>query len=309
MKSLKWLYFVTAALLFVLAACNNEDSSTSKGKTDAEESGTVIYQSSKGDIEVPANPQRVVVLSSYAGDLIKLGVPVVGVDSWSKANPNLEAGLANATVVSNEDLEKIIELNPDLIVGLDNIENADKLKEIAPTVLFTYGEYDYLQQHIEIGKVLNKEAEATAWVADFKERAKEIGQEIKTKIGADATLTVAENFDKQIYVFGDAWGRGTEILYQEMGLTMNPAVSDIALEVGYAAISEEVLGDYVGDYLILNLVSEGQDTSFIESEWYKNIDAVKNNHVFVAEGEAFYFNDASSLEYQLEFFKSAFLKN
>lgn len=309
MKSLKWLYFVTAALLFVLAACNNEDSSTSKGKTDAEESGTVIYQSSKGDIEVPANPQRVVVLSSYAGDLIKLGVPVVGVDSWSKMNPNLEAGLANATVVSNEDLEKIIELNPDLIVGLDNIENADKLKEIAPTVLFTYGEYDYLQQHIEIGKVLNKEAEATAWVADFKERAKEIGQEIKTKIGADATLTVAENFDKQIYVFGDAWGRGTEILYQEMGLTMNPAVSDIALEVGYATISEEVLGDYVGDYLILNLVSEGQDTSFIESEWYKNIDAVKNNHVFVAEGAAFYFNDASSLEYQLEFFKNAFLKN
>lgn len=309
MKSLKWLYFVTAALLFVLAACNNEDSSTSKGKTDAEESGTVIYQSSKGDIEVPANPQRVVVLSSYAGDLIKLGVPVVGVDSWSKTNPNLEAGLANATVVSNEDLEKIIELNPDLIVGLDNIENADKLKEIAPTVLFTYGEYDYLQQHIEIGKVLNKEAEATAWVADFKERAKEIGQEIKTKIGADATLTVAENFDKQIYVFGDAWGRGTEILYQEMGLTMNPAVSDIALEVGYATISEEVLGDYVGDYLILNLVSEGQDTSFIESEWYKNIDAVKNNHVFVAEGAAFYFNDASSLEYQLEFFKNAFLKN
>lgn len=53
-------------------------------------------------------------------------------------------------------MEKIIELEPDLIIGLSTAKNLDKLKEIAPTVTFTYGKVDYLTQHLEIGKLLNK---------------------------------------------------------------------------------------------------------------------------------------------------------
>lgn len=72
-------------------------------------------------------------------------------------NPNFEDAIKDAVVVENTDIEKILELEPDLIIGLNGIENADKLAEIAPTVLFTYGKVDYLQQFIEIGKVVNKE--------------------------------------------------------------------------------------------------------------------------------------------------------
>lgn len=51
-------------------------------------------------------------------------------------------------------------------------------------------------------------------------RATELGAKIKEKIGEDVTVTVAENFNKQLYLYGDNWGRGTEILYQAMGLKM-----------------------------------------------------------------------------------------
>ncbi len=291
-------------VVFIFTACSNNE-----GSTKEEPSGdTITYESETGPVEVPANPERVVVLSSYAGDLIKLGVNIVGVDSWSAMNPNFESELKDAEVVTNEDIEKIIELNPDLIIGLNNIENADTLQKIAPTVLFTYGKNNYLQQHIEIGKVVNKEEEAKAWVEDFQARAKTLGEEIKEKIGEDATVTVIENFEKQFYLFGDNWGRGTEILYQEMGLKMPDAVADVALEPGYFAISQEVLGDYVGDYVILSL-TEDQDTSFLEADWYNEIEAVQNGTVFEANAKAFYFNDASSLVYQLEFFKEKFLRN
>ena len=93
-------------------------------------------------------------------------------------NPNFEDAIKDAVVVENTDIEKILELEPDLIIGLNGIENADKLAEIAPTVLFTYGKVDYLQQFIEIGKVVNKE-KATAWVEDFKTRAAEAGKRLK----------------------------------------------------------------------------------------------------------------------------------
>jgi len=302
-----WFVIALLGLIIFLSACGNSDGAKDSNVKAGESNDTITYESETGPVEVPANPQRVVVLSSYAGDLIKLGVNIVGVDSWSAKNPNFKEELADAEVVSNTDLEKIIELEPDLIIGLNNIENADKLKEIAPTVLFTYGKNDYLQQHIEIGKVVNKEKEATAWVEDFKTRAKTIGDEIKAKIGEDATITVVENYDKQFYLFGDNWGRGTEILYQEMGLKMPEAVKNVALKPGYFAISQEVLGDYVGDYMVLNLVSSGQDTSFQNAEWYKQINAVKNDHVIVTDADAFYFNDASTLDYQLNYLKEAFL--
>ncbi|MCU9615015.1 iron-hydroxamate ABC transporter substrate-binding protein [Caldibacillus lycopersici] len=288
----------------MLAACDNKASNVSSGGSKDNE--MITYESETGPVEVPANPKRVVVLSSYAGDLIKLGVNIVGVDSWSAANPNFAAALKDAQVVTNEDLEKIIELEPDLIIGLNNISNADKLQEIAPTVLFTYGKNDYLQQHIEIGKVVNKEKEANAWVEDFKTRAADLGAKIKEKIGEDATVTVIENYEKQFYLFGDNWGRGTEILYQAMGLKMPAAVSKVALEPGYFAISQEVLGDYTGDYVILSLTTD-QDTSFLDADWYKEIEAVKNGHLFEADAKAFYFNDAMSLDYQLNFFEEKFL--
>lgn len=305
----KWLWLCVAVMLLALAACGNEEEKGSSEGTAKEKSSndTVIYTKSDGtEIEVPADPKRVVVLAAYTGDVIQLGVNIVGVDSWAADNPQFKEALKDAAVVSNEDVEKIIELEPDLIIGFDNIENGDKLAEIAPTVLFTYGEYDYLQQHIEIGKALNKEEEAKSWVEDFKKRAAEAGTKIKEKIGEDATITVVENYDKQMYVFGDAWGRGTEILYQAMGLKMPKVVEEAALEPGYYAISQEVLGDYVGDYLLLSLVSEGQDTSFLEKEWFKKIGAVQNGHLIQVDAKTFYFNDASSLEHQLKVFEEAF---
>lgn len=68
-----------------------------------------------------ANPERVVVLSSYAGDLINFDINIVGVDAWSAGNPNFSEGLSGVAVVPNADVEKILELEPDLIIGLDKI--------------------------------------------------------------------------------------------------------------------------------------------------------------------------------------------
>ncbi|QUG82290.1 iron-hydroxamate ABC transporter substrate-binding protein [Bacillus nitratireducens] len=299
--------FISLTVLFVLvmSACSN-GSTDKKNDAKGKKSETITYQSENGKVEVPANPQRIVVLSSFAGNVMSLGVNLVGVDSWSKQNPRFDSKLKNVAEVSDENVEKIAELNPDLIIGLSNIKNVDKLKKIAPTVTYTYGKVDYLTQHLEIGKLLNKEKEAKTWVDDFKKRAQTAGKDIKAKIGEDATVSVVENFNKQLYVYGENWGRGTEILYQEMKLKMPEKVKEKALKEGYYALSTEVLPEFAGDYLI---VSKNKDTdnSFQETESYKNIPAVKNNRVYEANMMEFYFNDPLTLDFQLDFFKKSFL--
>jgi len=303
----KLLLPFTILLVLILGACNSETTDT-KGPEKKEEATTITYESETGPVEVPADPKRVVVLSTYAGNVAALDVNLVGVDSWSKSNPGYDAYLADVEEVSEENLEKIIELDPDLIIGSSTTQNLDKIKEIAPTVTFTYGKVDYLTQHLEIGKLLNKEKEAQAWIDDFKERSTVAGEEIKAVIGENSTVSVFENFDKQLYVFGDNWGRGTEVLYQAMGLKMPDKVKEMALEAGYYALSLEVLPEYSGDYVILSKVAD-QDNSFQETDVFKNIPAVKNGQLFEANAEEFYFNDPISLDYQLEFFKESFLNN
>ncbi|KAA0561462.1 ABC transporter substrate-binding protein [Rossellomorea aquimaris] len=307
----KWLIPFTLLLVLLVSACGNsstkEEGSDSKEK-DTKSSDTITYQSENGPVEVPADPQRVVVLSSFAGNVMALDVDVVGVDSWSKMNPRWDKELKDVEEVTDESLEKIIELDPDLIVGLSNIKNVEKLNEIAPTVTYTYGKVDYLTQHIEIGKLLNKEKEATEWVDDFKKRAQTAGNDIKAKIGEDTTVSVIESFNKQLYVYGNNWGRGTEILYQEMDLKMPEKVKEQALEPGYFALSTEVMPEYAGDYLIISKDPKA-DNSFMETETYKNIPAVKNNQVYEVNMMEFYFNDPLTLDYQLDFFKEKFLGN
>jgi iron complex transport system substrate-binding protein len=307
----KWLIPFTLLLVLLVSACGNsstkEEGSDSKEK-DTKSSDTITYQSENGPVEVPADPQRVVVLSSFAGNVMALDVDVVGVDSWSKMNPRWDKELKDVEEVTDESLEKIIELDPDLIVGLSNIKNVEKLNEIAPTVTYTYGKVDYLTQHIEIGKLLNKEKEATEWVDDFKKRAQTAGDDIKAKIGEDTTVSVIESFNKQLYVYGNNWGRGTEILYQEMDLKMPENVKEQALEPGYFALSTEVMPEYAGDYLIISKDPKA-DNSFMETETYKNIPAVKNKQVYEVNMMEFYFNDPLTLDYQLDFFKEKFLGN
>lgn len=301
----KVLFPLVLILMLIISACSNNSSET-KDKVKKEEPKTFTYESETGPVEVPTNPKRVVLLSGFTGNVLSLGVNVVGVDVWSKNNPTFTKEMKDVAEVSDENLEKIIELDPDLIIGLSNIKNLDKLKEIAPTVTYTWGKLDYLSQHVEIGKLLNKEKEAQAWVDDFKKRSEKAGEEIRAKIGEDATVTVFEAFDKQLYVFGNNWARGTEILYQAMNLKMPEKVKEMALKDGYYTVSAEVLPEFAGDYVIISKYA-GADIAFQKTNTYKNIPAVKNNHVYEMEGNGASFSDPVTLDKQLEFFKKSFL--
>jgi iron complex transport system substrate-binding protein len=311
------------ALVLVLGACGNNANKTNNANNGAAEAtatpeatesaaaeqpatGTVTYQAESGPLEIPANPQRIVALA-YAPNMISLGANIVGVDQWTNMSPLFTDKLKGVEVVSDEDLEKIIELDPDLIVVGTESKNVEKLSEIAPTVAFTWGKLDYLNQQVEIGKILGKEQEATTWVNDFKTRAAALGDEVKAKIGENATVSVLETDAKSFYVFGDHWARGTEVLYQAMGLKMPEKVTKDAQGPGYYTLSQEIIPDYSGDWIVLSR-SAANDNAFMNTDTWKNIPAVKNGHVIEIDTEASTYSDPTTLESLLTIFKDGFLK-
>lgn len=293
-------------LVLVLGACSEKENESQSAEAE-KDTETITYESETGPVEVPKDPKRIIALTN-GPNVLALEGNIVGIDEWTNANPLFEDKLKDAEIVTEDNLEKVLELEPDLIIAGSHMKNIDKLSEIAPTVVYTWGKLDYLEQQVEIGKLLNKEKEATDWVADFQERTAAAGEKVRARIGEDATVSVIESGNKEFYVFGDNYARGTEILYQGMGLKMPAKVEELALESGVYTFSSEVLPDFAGDYVIFSK-NPDVDNSFTETELWKNIPAVKNGQVFEINTKASTYSDPITLETLLTYYEESFLGN
>ncbi|MEV0522483.1 ABC transporter substrate-binding protein [Streptomyces sp. NPDC050439] len=146
------LLAVALVAVLALTGCSATDSSDDGDKVSAAKSRTV--KTDYGEVKVPTEPKRVVVLNhALAGYLYDLDVPVRATipedaDGKGKFSPywEKEAKKDGTTFlpwsVDGFDLEAILALDPDLIVGggigfpLFQAEKVyDDLSDIAPTVL------------------------------------------------------------------------------------------------------------------------------------------------------------------------------
>lgn len=291
--------------VLVLTACSaisQKDSQTTLSSMPTIE-GVAYY----GDI--PAQPKKVVSLNfANTGYLLQLGFDVVGATSYDLENPAFADKLSGATAVTSEDLEAIAALEPDLIVTGSTDEKIEQLAEIAPTISLEYGKHTYAETLTVFGQIFGQEAAVEEWQTAWKENVANAAKEIKAKTGDNATFTIMGYLGQDLYLFGNNWGRGGEIIYQELAYTAPQKVKDEVFGPGFLAVSQEVLPDYAGDYIILAVEDESVAASLLNSDLWKSLPAVQNNRVIKVDSKAFYFNDPISLEYQLNVLKDAITK-
>ena len=299
----KFLSFATLTVtIFLLVACG----SSSKSKNSA--SSDKVELSSKPKIDgfhyygdIPKNPKRIASLSStYTGYLLQLGFDPVTVTSYDAKNPVLKEKVKNAKVLMPEDLESIAKQKPDLIVVDASDKNIDELKKIAPTIAIDYGKNDYLEILNRFGQIFGKEKEADQWIADWKSKTADIGKQLKEKLGQNVTFTVVGLYEKEIYLFGNNWGRGGEVIYKALGFDAPQKVKDEVFPSGYLQVSQETVSEYIGDYVLVAAEDDKTGSALYESDVWKSIPAVQQNHILKVDANAFYFNDPLTLEYELK---------
>lgn len=151
---------------------------------------------SKGTFTLDYQPQRIVVLEfSFADALASVGVAPVGIaDDKDKQRvlPDVRDVIGDWQSVgtrSQPSLEVIASLNPDLIIADISRHEAvyADLKKIAPTLILpsrreTY--QDNLKAAAIIGKVVGKEAQMTARLAQHKQ----IMADLATKLPSNASV-------------------------------------------------------------------------------------------------------------------------
>ena len=299
----KFLSFATLTVtIFLLVACGSSSKSENSASSDK------VQLSSKPKIDgfhyygdIPKNPKRIASLSStYTGYLLQLGFDPVTVTSYDAKNPVLKEKVKNAKVLMPEDLESIAKQKPDLIVVDASDKNIDELKKIVPTIAIDYGKNDYLEILNRFGQIFGKEKEADQWIADWKSKTADIGKQLKEKLGQDVTFTVIGLYEKEIYLFGNNWGRGGEVIYKSLGFDAPQKVKDEVFPSGYLQVSQETVSEYIGDYVLVAAEDDKTGSALYESDVWKSIPAVQQNHILKVDANAFYFNDPLTLEYELK---------
>lgn len=287
-------------------------SSSSNNESSSGEAETIMFQAGNGDIQVPKNPKRIVDTTAfYTGYFLALGVTPVGISDGAMNNPYFEGMLDGVENLGNEmSPEKILELNPDLIIVYTGTEGIDKLEEIAPVVAIDYGKKNYKDQMLDFGKLTEKNDEAKAWVEKWTNKIDELKPQIQAAVG-DKTVSILNPYAKGLYVFGHNYGRGGEIIYGEFGLKAPAEAQKEAIDsgTGWTSISLEKLPEFSGDIIFTCPWSgDSSDPKIVyDNAIWSGLPAVKAGNVFQLNPKADTYNDPISLEAQLDFITESLL--
>lgn len=276
------ILFSIVLMSMLLFACSNhktEDVSSTRPFTDY-----------KGhEVNIPVSPKRIIFWGETYSDLLAIDVNVVGAGfSWIK-------GFVFEDKVKNvEDLglpinlEKVLELNPDIIItGSTDEKEYEQLSKIAPTLMFdTFEQLD--KRMLLIGDIVGKKKEAEQWLAQYQEKTDEMWEKLKkagVQPGETATVLTFYPGDR---LFVMARTGLSQVLYQQGGFAPTGKIQELLDEnSGFKEISTELLPEYAGERIfILTPVDEEARRStedMMKNKLWSNLPAVQKGHVYTID--------------------------
>ncbi|MHA6482417.1 AraC family transcriptional regulator [Paenibacillus sp. strain BS8-2] len=270
--------------------------------TESATAETRIYEHMKGETEIPVKPQRIVSLF-HLGELMALGVKPVGATTFIINNPLLDdvSGITDVGVPPS--LEKMLELEPDLIVTTEPFAEAveggyEALSKIAPTIVVEQNN-DPIKDIEMFGDILGKQEEAKQWNEAFAVKLEQYKEKIKPYVSADETFSILNVRPGALFVYGDT-NMGGNIIYKYLGLKPTEKVNNEVIHGETWEISAEVIPDFIGERLFL-AVNDGADEDLKKVEsLIQNSPAGKSGKVYNIDFDEFLPSDPISVEKQLD---------
>lgn len=277
-KTIGMLCMLLVTLGFV-SGCQGRQEASSSDKT-------ITVRDAKGEVEIPAEPKRIVDLSGNSDILSLLGYSVAGTANsdaydYTRLPTYLQEPLQGAKILGYSmqdtmDIEGILELHPDLII-ISGVQEKmyEQLKKIAPTLMVELAQTDWRQDVNTFARMMQQEDRAASWLKSYDEKAKKAGAAVRKANGEDTTYLALLASGGQLFVF-DAAGIGS-VLYEDMGLK-KPANMPRQDSISLPVISYEGLADLDADHLIV-VGTDADMKALKKNSIYKSMQAVKNNRV------------------------------
>ncbi|MBW4082574.1 AraC family transcriptional regulator [Paenibacillus sp. S150] len=277
----------------------------SEQPTSSPQAATRIVKTVKGDVEVPANPQKVAV-NWYVGDVVALGIKPVAFSGWKQPTMPFYDELDGIESLDPWEAENIMVYEPEVIVTYDAAE-FDKLSKVAPTLVVEES-LSPEERLAFLGEALGRETEAKAMIDAFSKKLEEAKAKLTSEQFANKTFSIMEDWGPSGDWSGVAYetsSRGGTLLYKYLGLKKPAKLEELIAEngEGRATLSYEVAHQYFGDYIFW-FRQEGKESAYAKTDIWKSIPAVAGGRVLEIPGEyqgLFYYNDLGSLKEQLDY--------
>ncbi|MBP1906489.1 iron complex transport system substrate-binding protein [Paenibacillus turicensis] len=284
------------------ANVNTDSNTTADASSDKQNAETREYKHLKGTTTIPVAPQRVVSLF-HLGELMTLGVKPVGTTTFILDNPSLGDVSDITDVGVPPDLEKILSLEPDLIVTTAPFAEAveggyEALSQIAPTIVVEQYN-DPIKDVAMFGDILGKQEEAARWNKEFTAKIEKYKTQINPLIGANETFTILNVRPGNIFIYGDT-NMGGNIIYKYLGLNPTEKIQSDVINGETWEISAEAIPQFVGDHLLL-AVNEGAEENMKKVEkLIRSTPAGKSGNIYNIDFDQFLPSDPISVEKQLD---------
>lgn len=273
------------------------ESSSATDTVEVEESGTVKVVHTLGETEVPKNPKNVIVMDFGILDAMDaLGIEVAGLP-LSGTLPEYLSAYANEEIYTNIgslkeiDLEKIFELEPELIIiGGRQASYYEELSKIAPTIQISVDASDYMQSFTTsmnyLGEIFDKQEEVAAKLEAVQASMKEIAEKAAQK-NANGLVVLSNGDAFSVYGKGSRFG----IIHNEFGI--KPVDETIEVSTHGQNASFEYIVEQNPDYLFIidrtaATGGEGAATALFDNELIRSTDAYKNGHIIYLDPVVWY---------------------
>jgi iron complex transport system substrate-binding protein len=263
--------------------------SGSGSSTEVEAAGEArVVTHDMGETEVPAEPQRVVVLDSpHLDTALSLGVEPVGAVAVFDGQ-GLPAYLGDRTegievvgTIEEPDLEAIATLEPDLILSATVRHEGiyDQLSQIAPTVFTESSGTDWKQGFELVAEALGQTEEGQQALAEYDDRVAQLGEDLGA---SEMTASIVRFLPDQTRIYGPDTFSGSVLA--EVGFQLPDLEYD---EYSMAYISPEQFEQASADVIFTTTYGDPAETtqSDVTALW-GNLPAVQNGCQFdVADDE------------------------
>lgn len=244
-------------------------------------------------VTIPAAPQRILTLSEIDLDIaLALGVtPVGAVNGRGQSVPprylaaRIPADLAIVGDLNNVNLEKVLELQPDLILtGQDRPETLELLRAIAPTVVTYRWGTPWKETLTRVAGVLQRQSEAEAFMAHYEQQVEAARTALAAHQGETFSI-VRWNPKGPAYMYRDSFASQ---VVRELGLVR----PEHQQEAGYThslSLSLEALNLLDANWLVIGTLSNTGDAvdamdQALTTPAFRQLSAVQNHHFGAVDG-------------------------
>ncbi|BAB74282.1 ABC transporter substrate-binding protein [Anabaena sp. FACHB-709] len=244
-----------------------------------------VVKHTMGETKIPLRPQRVVVLGGL-DNILALGVKPIAATTFSDDNfadylQDVTSGIEKIGINGQPNLEKILYLKPDLILGFSwDAELYGQLSQIAPTVLADQDSdwKDWLKKYAE---AVGETAKAEKLLQEYDQRMESLRQQMGDTLSQTKVSLVNfwANFTR-LYMNNSFGGS----ILKEIGLP-RPKYQD--KDKNHENISLELIPQINGDviFLILGGHNESRLKQFTNHPLWSQLQAVQKNQVYPVTGD------------------------